>query len=229
MRISIIVPVYNEEKTIEKVIEQLKTIDFGFEKEIIIVDDGSTDNTPNILKKLQITDYKLQIIFHDKNEGKGVAISTGIKNSTGDIIAIQDADLEYNPEELKFLINPIIKNEADIVYGSRLIRENPVIYKKYYLGNKFISWIISLLFGVKVTDSYTCYKVFRKKVIENIELKSKHFEIEAELTCKFLKNGYKILELPISYNPRTLEEGKKIKLKDALVGLITILKIKILG
>ncbi|MFN3551272.1 MAG: glycosyltransferase family 2 protein [Endomicrobiia bacterium] len=228
MKISIIIPVYNEEETIKKVVEKLEMIDFGIEKEIIIVDDGSTDSTPNVLKKLQSKDQKLKIVFHNRNEGKGAAVITGIKSSSGDIIAIQDADLEYNPEELKNLIKPILKNENLIVYGSRFLKENPVRYKKYYLGNKIISWFISFLFRYKVTDSYTCYKIFHRKVLENMKLESKRFEIEAELTCRFLKNGYGILELPISYNPRTLQQGKKIKFKDAIIGIITILKIKFL-
>ncbi|MDW8056595.1 MAG: glycosyltransferase family 2 protein, partial [Elusimicrobiota bacterium] len=197
MKLSIIIPVYNEEKTILAVVDKVLKTDFGISKEIIIVDDGSTDETPSILKKLQISDCK--IIFHTTNKGKGAAVKTGIENSTGDIIAIQDADLEYNPEELKYLIKPILEGKSLVVYGSRFMKDNPVLYKKYYLGNKFMSWFISLLFGQKITDSYTCYKVFHKKVLENIKLESKRFELEAELTCKFLKYGYKILELPISY------------------------------
>ncbi len=226
MKLSILIPVYNEEKTISDVIKKLLSINFGIDKEIVVIDDGSTDNTVNILKKLQSENFEFKIISHEKNQGKGAAIKTGIKNSSGDIIAIQDADLEYNPKELKNLIKPILNNESLIVYGSRFLKENPVIYKKYYLGNKIISWIISFLFRYRLTDSYTCYKVFHRKVLENINLESKRFEIEAELTCKFLKYGYKILEMPISYAPRSLQQGKKIKFKDAVIGLITILKIR---
>lgn len=226
MKLSIIVPAYNEEKTIGKIIEELKSIEFGVEKEIIIVDDGSTDNTSSILKELQNKFKEIKVIFHKKNQGKGAAIRTGIKISTGDIIAIQDADTEYNPHQIKDLIQPILKNDCLIVYGSRFLKENPVLYKKYYFGNKFISWVIRKLFGGNVTDAYTCYKIFHRKTLENITLESKGFEIEAELTCKFLKNKYRILELPISYTPRSLKEGKKIKFKDAIIGLLTILKIK---
>lgn len=228
MKLSIIIPVYNEEKTVEEVVKKVSSMNFGIDKEIIIVDDGSTDETPNILKKLQITNAKLKIFYHDKNKGKGAAVITGIKNSTGDIIAIQDADLEYNPEEIKYLIEPILHGESLVVYGSRFLKENPVVYKTYYLGNQVMSLFISLLFGQKVTDSYTCYKVFHKKVLENINLESKRFELEAELTCKFLKHGYKILELPITYTPRTLKQGKKIKFKDAIKGFITALKIRLM-
>ncbi|MCX7910622.1 MAG: glycosyltransferase family 2 protein [Endomicrobia bacterium] len=228
MKVSIIVPVYNEEKTILDIIEKIKKVDLGVEKEIIIVDDGSTDNTLEILKKIKLNSG-FKIIFHHTNKGKGAAIRTGIKESSGDIIAIQDADLEYNPKELKNLISQIIAKKSLVVYGSRFLKRNPVLYRKYYLGNKLISWLISVLFSHKVTDSYTCYKVFHREVLKNINLESNRFEIEAELTCKFLKKGYKILELPISYNPRSIKQGKKIKFKDAILGIYTVFKIKFLG
>lgn len=224
MKLSIIIPVYNEEDTISEIIKKIEDIDFGIDKEIIIVDDGSTDNTSNILKEIKNFD-NIKIFYHKKNQGKGAALRTGIANSTGDIIAIQDADLEYNPEQIKNLIEPILENKCLIVYGSRFLKKNPVLYKKYYLGNKIISSFISLIFRKKVTDSYTCYKIFHKKLLKDITLKSKGFEIEAELTCKFLKKGYKILELPIDYKPRSLKQGKKIKFKDAIKGILTILKI----
>lgn len=226
MKLSIIIPVYNEEKTVSEVIKKVAEIDFGIEKEIIIVDDGSTDKTSEILRKLDAVNSEIKIFFHEKNLGKGAAVRTGIENSTGDIIAIQDADLEYNPEELKILLQPILRGETLIVYGSRFLKDNPVIYRKYYLGNQVMSWFISFLFGRRITDSYTCYKAFHRKVLENIRLESKRFELEAELTCKFLKYGHKILELPISYNPRSLQQGKKIKFKDAVKGVLTALKIK---
>ncbi|MEN3013944.1 MAG: glycosyltransferase family 2 protein [Endomicrobiia bacterium] len=228
MKLSIIIPVYNEEKTILEAFSKVKNIDFGIEKEIIIVDDASVDKTKEILKNLQQENKQVKFIFHKKNQGKGAALISGIKNSSGDIVAIQDADLEYNPEEIKYLIKPILDKKSLIVYGSRFLEKNPVLYKTYYLGNRLISWIISFLFGQKITDSYTCYKIFHKDVLKNIQLKSKRFEIEAELTCKFLKKGYKILELPISYSPRSIKQGKKIKFKDAVIGILTILKIKFL-
>lgn len=227
VKVSIIVPIYNEVKTVEQIIRKLLDIDFSIDKEIILVDDGSSDGTTELLKNIQTKYDKLKIIFHEKNLGKGAAIRTGLCNVSGDIIAIQDADLEYNPEELKQLILPILNCEYEIVYGSRFLKKNPVIYKKYYLGNKFMTFIVNLLFGAKLTDSYTCYKVFSKRVLEGIILKSKGFEIEAELTSIFLKCRYKILELPISYSPRTLLQGKKIKFKDAIKGLLTILRVKI--
>jgi glycosyltransferase involved in cell wall biosynthesis len=223
-KISIIVPTYNEEKTIDSVLNTLNSTDFGLEKEIIVVDDGSTDNTLFVVEKYK--NDSLKIVSHKKNQGKGAAIKTGIQNSTGDIIVIQDADLEYNPQELKTLIQPILDKKTLVVYGSRFLKENPCIYKSYYLGNILISSLISFLFKQKVTDSYTCYKVFHKTVFKDIDIKSKRFEFEAEITCKLLKNKYKILELPISYNPRSIQQGKKIKFKDAIIGFLTILKIR---
>ncbi len=223
-KVSIIVPAYNEEKTISNVLQTLTSVDFCLDKEIIVVDDGSKDST-----RLIAEGYKndnLKVISHKTNQGKGTAIKTGIQNSTGDIIAIQDADLEYNPQELRILMQPIIDKKTSVVYGSRFLKKNPCIYKSYYLGNKFISFLISFLFNQKVTDSYTCYKLFHKKVFNEINIQSKRFEFEAEITCKLLKNKYKILELPISYNPRSIQQGKKIKFKDAIIGILTIFKIK---
>lgn len=225
-KLTIIIPAYNEQKTIEDVLERVLSLEMGVEKEVIVVDDGSTDGTKEILERLKVQDERLKVIYHGKNQGKGVAIKTALKNATGDVIAIQDADLEYNPQELKNLIQPLILKKADVVYGSRFISKNPVLYWKYFLGNKFLSLLISILYGQRVTDSYTCYKLFRKCVVENIKLFSNGFEIEAELTCRFLKEGHKILELPISYRPRSLKEGKKINYKDALIGVYTILRLK---
>ena len=234
MKLSIIVPVYNEEKTIGKVLEILSNLRFSLhnlEKEIIVVDDGSTDATRDILSRLRTSDIghrtlDLKIIFHERNQGKGMAIRTGLKEATGEVVTIQDADLEYNPQELEKLLPPIVKNNVEVVYGSRFLQENPTLYRRYYWGNKFLSFLISVLYGVKVTDAYTGYKMFKKEVLKNIKLTSKRFEFEAEITCKLLKNGYKILEIPISYQPRSLKEGKKIFWKDGFLGIWTILRIR---
>lgn len=228
MKLSIIVPVYNEEKTIEKVLEILSNLRFSLhnlEKEIIIVDDGSTDRTREMLLKSNVQSPRCKVIFHEENQGKGMAIRTGLKEATGEVVTIQDADLEYNPQELEKLLLPIIKNNVEVVYGSRFLQENPTLYHRYYWGNKFLSFLISVLYGAKITDAYTCYKVFKKEALENIKLTSKRFEFEAEITCKLLKKGHKILEIPISYKPRSLESGKKISWKDGLLGICTILKI----
>jgi len=220
--VSIIMPVFNEKKTLENVLEKIISLK---PKEIIIVDDGSMDGTVDILKNLKRNGSLIKIYFHEKNQGKGTAIRTALKHVTGDIVTIQDADLEYDPGELINLAKPIAEKKADVVYGSRFLKnDKKVIYLRYRLGNWFLSSLISLLFLKKITDSYTCYKVFRTDVIKGIELKSKRFEIEAELTVKTLKKGIKILELPINYNPRRLEEGKKIGWMDGIKGILTILR-----
>ena len=221
-RTSIIVPVYNEEKTVVDVIEHLKKLPFN--KEIIIIDDGSTDGTREILSNIK--DLAVKIVFHETNKGKGSAIATGLKNAEGEIIAIQDADLEYDPNQLVELIKPIQDNKADVVYGSRFLKENPNIYKRYLLGNKFITWLINIFYEAHFTDSYTCYKIFRKEIIEKFNLESKRFEVEAEISIKVAKEKINFLEVPINYSPRSLEQGKKISFKEAIKGVLTILKYK---
>jgi len=226
-KISLIVPIYNEGETIKNVLKKLSALNFNkMEKEIIVVNDGSTDRTREILERLQVAGYKLQVVHHKENQGKGAAVRTGLKEVTGEVIVIQDADLEYNPEELEKLFLPITQNNAKIVYGSRFLRKNPTLYLHYYWGNKLLSFLISFLYGQKVTDAYTCYKMLQKNVLKNISLKSKRFEFEAEITCKLLKEGYKIHEIPISYQPRSIKEGKKIRFNDAIIGIWTILKVK---
>lgn len=221
-KVSVIMPVFNEKSTIAMVIEKVTSLS---PKEIIVVDDHSTDGTREILGKFAKENKKLKIIYHDKNQGKGAAIRTALKYVTGDIVAVQDADLEYNPEEIGKLAGSIISGEVSVVYGSRFLNKPAKnIYKRYKWGNWFLSKIVSILCGQKITDSYTCYKVLKTSVLKNIELKSKRFEIEAEITVKLLKKGIKILELPISYNPRRLEEGKKIGWLDAVKGIYTIIR-----
>ncbi|MBN1383894.1 MAG: glycosyltransferase family 2 protein [Elusimicrobia bacterium] len=219
-------PVYNERNTIEGVIKKVISLS---PKEIILVDDGSTDGTKELLKKLQITSasrrIEIRIVFHERNQGKGAAVRTALEHIKGEITAIQDADLEYNPEEIGKLAVPIIEGKTPVVYGSRFLQK-PIrnVYKRYKLGNWFLSKLISVLCGQRITDSYTCYKVFKTDVIRGINLISRRFEIEAEITVKLLKKGINILELPISYNPRRLEEGKKIGWLDAVKGILTIIR-----
>ncbi len=225
MKISIIIPVFNEQKTVEEIIK--KVLGLPLEKEVIIVDDGSTDGTREILEKLKDKDEKLKIIFHKKNLGKGAAIRTALEKVSGEIVCIQDADLEYNVEEIIKLIEGFKDPQIGAVYGSRFLQKNPRIYKKYFLGNKFVTFLINLFYCGNFTDSYTCYKLIKTEIIKNFHLSSKRFEIEAEISIKLLKNKVKVLELPISYNPRKIEEGKKIKFVDAIKAITTILKYKI--
>tara|TARA_Y100000310_G_scaffold227702_1_gene229984 strand:+ start:2687 stop:3385 length:699 start_codon:yes stop_codon:yes gene_type:complete len=229
MKISIIVPFYNEETTILKVLDSLKKIDFGFDKEIILVDDGSTDNSKKIIQKYLIknkTTRKFFKLISKKNEGKGSAVRNGINRSTGDIITIQDADLEYNPEDLKKLTKILINENCEVVYGSRFLKNHKPLYKIYFLGNKFLTFLTQILYGTKITDMETCYKMFRKKTINQINLISNGFNIEPEITAKLLKKNIKITELPISYCPRSLKEGKKINWKDGIIAIYTLIYLK---
>lgn len=226
LKLSVIIPTYNEDKTVSKVIEKVKKTKINnIEKEIIIVDDFSTDNTKSILKKLG--DKSLKIFYHNKNIGKGAAIRTGLENSTGDIILIQDADLEYNPDEYKNLLKPIIEDKAKVVYGSRLeaIRKNiKNMYKLHYIGNLFLTLMTNLLYKAKITDMETGYKVFRREVIENMSLKAKRFEFEPEITAKILKKGYKITEVPINFVGRKFDQGKKITWADGVKAVYYLVK-----
>ena len=216
-------PVFNEESTILKIIDRVKKT--SIDKQIIIVDDGSIDRTREILEKLK--DENIRVIYHTKNQGKGSAVRTAIPYLEGEVTVIQDADLEYNPEDYHRLIGPILDGKAKIVYGSRFLQFNKPIYLRYLLGNKFLTWLINILYHSRITDSYTCYKAFETGVLKNLTLRTKRFEFEAEVTVKLLKKGYQIHEVPISYSPRTLTEGKKINWKDALLGILTIFKYKI--
>jgi len=216
MKLSIIIPVYNEKATIVEVLKRVLNEKVpGIEKEIIVVDDGSTDSSKFKIKNFKLAGVKK--IFHKKNLGKGAAVKTGIKNSTGDYIIIQDADLEYHPKFIKFLLEPIFKKRAKVVYGTRLKRmpnlkgeERTLQFLVHYLGNRFLSFFTSILYGQWITDMETGYKLFPKKALNGVKLNAKGFELEPEITAKLMKKGYKIFEVPITANPRGYNEGKKL-------------------
>jgi dolichol-phosphate mannosyltransferase len=231
MKLSIIVPVYNEEKTILEILDRVKKEPIpGVEKEIIVVDDGSKDKTRQKLDSLKDSGFK--IIFHEKNGGKGAAVRTGIQNATGDYIIIQDADLEYHPKFIKDLIKPILEKKADVVYGTRLNRmphlrgeEAKHLFILHYFGNRFLSLVTSLMYGQWITDMETCYKLFPKKAMNGIVLHARGFELEPEITSKLLKKGYKIKEVSISVIPRGYDEGKKLNtVRDGLKALWSLVK-----
>ncbi|MBL7147642.1 MAG: glycosyltransferase family 2 protein [Nanoarchaeota archaeon] len=231
MKLSIIIPTYNERDTILKILEKVYNVNINMEKEIVIVDDCSTDGTRDILKKSNIKDIK--VFYHNKNKGKCDAIKTGLKHASGDLIIIQDADLEYDPEDYKKLLNPILNNEADVVYGSRFLNRPYKSFKKYksfilshYLGNKLLTLLTSLLYGYKITDMETCYKLFKKEIIKNIKLESKKFGFEPEITAKVLKK-YEIKEVPINFYPRNFEHGKKITWRDGLKAFYYLVKYRL--
>lgn len=235
MKLSIIVPAFNEEKTIKTVLENVLSLNLPkIDKEIVVVDDGSSDKTPEIVEAVAKKNKNIHFIKHEINQGKGAAVQTGIKNSTGEILLIQDADLEYSPLDIPKLIAPIIEGKEKVVYGTRL-RMKPVFFGKdktplllHFFGNKFLSVVTSILYGNAITDMETGYKVFKKEVLEGITLKSKSFDFEPEITAKILKKGIKILELDIKVNPRGYEEGKKIRpVKDGFKALTTLIKYRI--
>jgi len=231
MKLSIIIPVYNEEKTIEEILRRVRKEKIpGIEKEIIVIDDGSTDSTREKLKKTKSKDFK--IIFQKKNGGKGSAVRIGIQEAKGEYIIIQDADLEYNPRLIKYLVKPILEKKAEVVYGTRLNRmphprgeERKNLFILHFFGNRFLSLIASILYGQWITDMETCYKLFPKKAMNGIKLNAKGFELEPEITAKLLKRGYKIKEISISVNPRGYDEGKKLNtIKDGLKALWFLFK-----
>ncbi len=229
-KISIIIPIFNEAGTILKLLNKVKQAPVkNLSKEIIIVNDNSTDKTKNILDNLQ--DQNIKILHHQKNKGKGAALRTGFKVATGDIILIQDADLEYNPNEYQNLIQPILDNQADIVYGSRFIGSQPhrVLYFWHYLGNKFLTLLSNMFSNLNLTDMETCYKVFRRQVLDNIKLKEKRFGFEPEFTIKAAQQKFRFYEVGISYAGRTYEEGKKINIKDGLRAIWCIVKYGVLN
>ena len=222
MKLSIIIPFYNEIKTIGAIIDRITALK-DIDKEIIIVDDFSKDGTREFLKKLSTPGIK--VYFHEKNVGKGGAIRTGLKNMTGDAVIIQDADLEYDPAEYGLLLKPIFEGKTKVVYGSRFLgNRNEGPYITHYMATLLLNLMVRVLYGAKITDEATCYKLFTKDVIESVNLKCERFEFCPEVTAKVLKKGYKILEVPISYSGRTFDEGKKINWRDGVEAIWTLIK-----
>jgi glycosyltransferase involved in cell wall biosynthesis len=225
MKLSVVIPVYNEKKTIEEIIRRVQAVKIGLEKEIIIVDDCSQDGTRQILEKIDSSDVK--ICFHSQNMGKGGALQTGFSRATGDIILIQDADLEYNPAEYPKLLEPILDGRADVVYGSRFLGgPHRVLFFWHYMGNKFLTTLSNMIANLNLTDMETCYKAFKKDLLSKIKLRSKRFGFEPEITVKFAKLKCKIYEVPISHSGRDYSEGKKIGWKDGIAAIYHILRYK---
>lgn len=223
IKLSVIIPVFNEVETVKEIIDQVKAVKIeNLEKELIVIDDCSSDGTRKVLKGIN----GIKLLSHKSNMGKGVAIRTGLNHADGDIIIIQDADLEYDPTDYPQLIKPILSGSTKVVFGSRFIKpgfkpRNRVVY----LGNKFLSLLTMLLYFRKVTDMETCYKVFTRDVLLNINLKAKGFEFEPEITAKIIKKGYNILEVPIKYRGRSTKEGKKLKpIQDGIKAVYYLLK-----
>lgn len=227
MTLSVVIPVFNEKNTISEILKRIERVnlgELGFDKEVIIVDDGSGDGSREILKNFE---DRYKIVYHKKNQGKGAAVRTGLEIASGDYVIIQDADLEYDPQDYKKLLDFALKNNAEVVYGSRRLNlRNKPSYSSYYWGGIILNWLTNLILGIKITDESTCYKLFKTEVIKSIPLKCKRFEFCAEITAKISKRGIKIYEVPISYSPRHIEEGKKIRWRDGLIALWTLIKYK---
>ncbi len=222
MQISVVIPVYNEVSTIREIVARVQAVDL--EKEIIIVDDGSTDGTRELLQEITLSHENIRVFYHDRNQGKGAALRTGFEVTTGDIVIIQDADLEYDPREYPVLLEPILDGRADIVYGSRFLGgPHRVLFFWHYLGNKFLTLLSNTLTNLNLTDMETCYKVFKKEVLNDIQLKSNRFGFEPEFTAKIVKKGFRIYETSISYSGRTYAEGKKIGWKDGVKAIVAII------
>ena len=222
--LSVVMPVYNEKNTVLKIVDKVLKLDMV--RELIIVDDGSTDGTREALNEAKF-DGRVKVVLHDKNMGKGAALRTGFRQATGDIVVVQDADLEYDPNEFVEMARPIEDGFADVVYGSRLSGGKPQrVYMFWHkLGNNFLTFMMNLLFNSTLSDIETCYKMFKKSVIDGISIKSNDFSVEPELTAKILKNkSLRVYEMPISYYGRSYAEGKKISWKHGFGALAAILK-----
>jgi len=238
MRLSVVVPVYNEVDTIAEILRRVRavnlTVSIGFgseagstvepEREIVVVDDGSTDGTRDLLRQLN-GESGTKVFFHEQNQGKGAAVRTGLERATGDVMLIQDADLEYDPRDYPALLQPILENRSEVVYGSRF-RGGPTraMFFWHMVGNRFLTFVTNVLYDSILSDMETCYKVFTREVADQLDLKAAGWGFDPEITAQILQLGYRIYEVPITYTGREFEEGKKIGWRDGLTVLWTLLK-----
>ena len=222
MKITVIIPVYNEKRTILEILRRVQAMETA--EEILVVDDGSTDGTREVLQEVD-GKHPVRVIFHEANQGKGAAVRTGIQSATGDVIIIQDADLEYDPREYPNLLRPIQEGIADVVYGSRFLggARRPILFWNM-VANKILTLVTNILYNNILTDMETGYKVFRRQVVDGMKLHARRFDFEPEFTAKILKRKVRIFEVPIAFNPRDYSEGKKIRITDAFEAMWALLK-----
>lgn len=227
MKLSILIPVCNEAQTIAEILCRVRAVDTGLEREIVVVDDDSTDGTREILQQ-QASAEDVKVIYHEVNQGKGAAVRTALQHATGDILLVQDADLEYDPREYPDLLKPILEGRSQVVYGSRF-RGGPhkAMFFWHMVGNKFLTLVTNILYNTVLSDMETCYKVFTREVAGRLDLKSPRWGFDPEITAQILKKGYRIYEVPISYTGREFHEGKKISWRDGFVVLWTLLKYRL--
>ncbi len=226
MKLSIVIPVYNETATLRQIIDKVEAVDLGVEKQLVLVDDCSSDGSREILKEIEKEHPDWVVCYHDINQGKGAALRTGFAAAEGDLVVIQDADLEYDPADIRFMLQPVLQGHADVVFGSRFLGGGPhrVVYYWHYLGNRFLTTLSNMMTDLNLTDMEVCYKLFRKVVLDGISIKENRFGFEVEITAKVSKGKWRIYEVPIAYYGRNYDEGKKITWKDGVRALWCILK-----
>ncbi len=220
--LTVVVPVYNERATVAEIIRRVRAAEVPLVVDVVVVDDGSTDGTDQVLGA--IADSTVRVVRHERNRGKGAAVRTGFERATGDVVLVQDADLEYDPDDWPLLLDPILKHKALVVYGSRFTGARKNMLLLHWIGNRFLSLVTNLLYATTLSDMETCYKVFDRRVLEGVTIESDRFDFEPEITAKVLRRGYRIYEVPISYAGREPEEGKKITWRDGLSALRALVK-----
>ena len=223
-KLSVIVPVFNERNTVAEIMRRMRAVELPIEREFIIVDDGSSDGTRQVLAQLGDSTFKM--VLHPANRGKGAAIRTGLEHVTGDLVLIQDADLEYDPEDWPKLLAPVFRGKATVVYGSRFTGERRNMLYLHWVGNRVLSLLTNILYNTTLSDMETCYKLFDRRVLDGIRIRSDRFDFEPEITAKILRKGVRIYEVPISYTGREVHEGKKITWRDGFAAIYALVKFR---